>query len=110
MTASYVEFDEAPDECRCEYLILLWSSNAIYPSRSRRWDLRLLFVLAYYLYLFCSTDSSKRPRAFPNLNDMGAGSLIPSPLHCIRGFNMPEDQVARGEVERVIRVQLSRGG
>jgi hypothetical protein len=31
VSVSYVEFDEAPDECRCRYLILSRLSNAIYP-------------------------------------------------------------------------------
>jgi hypothetical protein len=40
----------------------------------------------------------------------GRESHPESSTFCIRGCNMPEEQVARGEVERVVRVQLSRGG
>jgi hypothetical protein len=44
-----------------------------------------------------------------NLKIMGAGSLIPVRLRYSRRSDMPEEQVARGEVERVIRVELSKG-
>jgi hypothetical protein len=110
VSVSYVEFDEAPDECRCRYLILSRLSNAIYP----RSHVGFCSESSLFSHTTCISFVRQihRKDLEPFLISMiwGRESHPESSTFCIRGCNMPEEQVARCEVERVIRGQLSRGG